>query len=92
MRNKKGIELVSKFDIGQETGHKMDPEAVAREMRRAKDLNGERLFAVEELRSSQQQIASFFSRLAAKIRQQAAGQSAEPSDIQSANDEANFEC
>ena len=45
MRKQKAY-LFTLFDIDQETGHKMDPEVVAREIRRAKDLNGERSFAV----------------------------------------------
>ena len=49
--------LVSKFNVGQDTGHKMDPEIVAREMHRERDAHGERLFS-EFLTSGQ--ISSFF--------------------------------
>ena len=49
--------LVSKFNVGQDTGHKMDPEIVAREMHRERDAQGERLFS-EFLTSGQ--ISSFF--------------------------------
>ena len=34
--------------VGQESGEKVDAEIVATEMRRAKELNGERLFSVSE--------------------------------------------
>lgn len=81
--------LVSKFNIGQDTGRKMDPEVVAREMRREKDPNGARLFVMSEFLTAQQ-ISSFFSRLAAKIRQQPVGQAVEEEDIAAANDEENF--
>ena len=40
-------------------------------MRRAKGLNGERLFSVSEFLTTQQ-VASFFSRMAAKVKQQTA--------------------
>ena len=34
--------LVGKFNVGQETGQKIDLQIAAKEMRRAKDSNGER--------------------------------------------------
>ena len=40
--------LEEKFKIGQESGMKLDAEAVAKEMRRARGSNGERLFKVSE--------------------------------------------
>ena len=61
--------LEAKFNIGQGTGKKLDPGVVAEDMRRARGPNGERLFAVTEFLSAQQ-VSSFFSRLAAKARQQ----------------------
>lgn len=61
--------LQAKFNIGQASGRKLDPEVVAKEMRRARAIDGERLFLVEEFLSPQQ-ISSFFSRMAAKVRQQ----------------------
>lgn len=61
--------LQAKFNIGQATGRKLDPEFVAKEMRRARATDGERLFLVEEFLSPHQ-ISSFFSRMAAKVRQQ----------------------
>ena len=57
-----------KFKLGQETGYKEDPSQVASDMRRAKNENGERRFAVGEFLSPQQ-IKSYFSRSAAKIKQ-----------------------
>ncbi len=81
--------LVAKFNVGQDTGRKMDPEVVAREMRREKDANGVRLFAMSEFLTASQ-ISSFFSRLAAKIRKQTLGQAVDEEDISAANDEENF--
>ena len=40
--------LYNKFQIGQESGHKGDPEKVARDMRYARRDNDERRFNVEE--------------------------------------------
>ena len=79
--------LLDKFNIGQETGHKVDPEVVAREMRREKDSNGERVFSMAEFLTPLQ-VSSFFSRLAAKMRQHPVVQTVE--DIIAANDEENF--
>ena len=59
--------LEEKFNIGQETGHKQDPEKVARDMRFAKQTDGSRLFSSEEFLTAQQ-IQSFFSRMAYKLR------------------------
>ena len=52
--------LEAKFTIGQESGMKLDAEAVAKEMRRARGSNGERLFKVSEFLTAHQ-VASFFS-------------------------------
>lgn len=57
--------LMKKFDIGQKTGRKLDPVTVSKEMRRAKDSNGNRLFSMNEFLTAQQ-VQSFFSRLASK--------------------------
>ena len=46
--------LDEKFKLGQETGYKEDPSQVASDMRRAKNENGERRFAVGEFLSPQQ--------------------------------------
>ena len=61
--------LEAKFNHGQESGHKADAEVVAKEMRRARDMNGKRLFTTSEF-LTEQQVASFFSRMAAKVRGQ----------------------
>ena len=81
--------LASKFNIGQVTGRKMDPEVVAKEMRREKDANGKRLFATSEFLTPGQ-ISSFFSRLAAKIRQQPTDVPIEEDDLEAATEEDNF--
>ena len=57
------------MNIGQATGRKLDPDVVAKEMRRARGPDGERLFIATEYLSPQQ-ISSYFSRLSAKLRQQ----------------------
>ncbi|KAL9961697.1 hypothetical protein ACROYT_G030694 [Oculina patagonica] len=55
--------LNDRFLIGEETGNKASPTQVAREMRRERDVKGNRLFVGSDCLSSQQ-IASYFSRLA----------------------------
>ena len=60
--------LDAKFSIGQESpGHKQDPEAVAKDMRTAKRLDGSRLFCPDEFLTAQQ-IQSYISRMASKLR------------------------
>lgn len=59
--------LDEKFEIGQVTSHKVDPAVVSREMRRARDESGKRLFTAEEFLTAQQ-IRSYFSRKASKLR------------------------
>ena len=54
--------------LGQETGHKLDPASVARDMRFAKDKEGRRQFTVREFLTAQQ-VQSFFSRRASRLRQ-----------------------
>ena len=44
--------LQAKFYIGQTTGRKLDPEVVAKEMRRARSEDGSRLFGVTEFLTS----------------------------------------
>ena len=55
--------LIAKFQIGDQTGQKVDSAMVTRGMRTTKDKNGERLFNSNEFLTSRQ-VASFFSRLA----------------------------
>ena len=59
--------LTKKFDLGEISGQKSDPESVARAMMAARGNEGNRLFTSAEFLTSQQ-VASFFSRLAAKRR------------------------
>ena len=59
--------LTKKFDLGEISGRKADPESVARAMMGARDSEGNRLFTSAEFLTSQQ-VVSFFSRLAAKRR------------------------
>ena len=66
--------LDNKFQIGQESGHKVDPEKVSRDMRYARKDNGERRFDVEEFLTAQQ-IQSYFSRTAAKLKHAVTAQS-----------------
>ena len=52
--------LRDKFSIGESTGNKANPVAVAKSMISARDSNGQRLFSSAEFLTSQQ-ISSFFS-------------------------------
>ena len=77
-----------KFALGQGTGIKADPEQVARDMRRAKMENGSRRFKYEEFLTPQQ-IKSYFSRSAAKIK---SGKSAtaEAVDNEASEDQSTY--
>ena len=59
--------LESKFKVGQETGLKLDPVDVVRDMRYAQNQQGAKLFTVDEFLTAQQ-IQSYFSRRASKLR------------------------
>ena len=59
--------LERKFKVGQETGLKLDPVDVARDMRYARNQQGAKLFTVDEFLTVQQ-IQSYFSRTASKLR------------------------
>ena len=59
--------LESKFKGGQETGLKLDPVDVARDMRYARNQQGAKLFTVDEFLTAQQ-IQSYFLRRASKLR------------------------
>ena len=61
--------LDGKFGIGQQTGHKLHPLSVARDMRYAKNPEGNRLFTRAEF-LTEQQVQSYFSRQAGKLRHQ----------------------
>ena len=60
--------LESRFLHGEKLGKKESGEAVAKDMRKARDAKNERLFSIEEFLTPQQ-IYSYFSRFAAKRRQ-----------------------
>ena len=57
--------LEEKFQHGETTRVKANPEDVSKEMRCLRDENGKRIFTVEEFLHPQQ-ICSFFSRMASK--------------------------
>lgn len=78
--------LEEKFELGQQTGHKQNPEKVARDMRFAKKTDGSRLFSSDEFLTSQQ-IQSFFSRLSCKLRHAV---EVSDSDLQASQDEQEF--
>ncbi len=59
--------LTAKFDVGEITGNKSDPEQVSIYMRNARDENNVRLFE-QECWLTKLQIQGFFSRLAATCR------------------------
>ncbi|VDI65626.1 Hypothetical predicted protein [Mytilus galloprovincialis] len=60
--------MTEKFQFGESTGYKCDPDDVAKEMRHVKNSKGIRKFQLEHFLSPSQ-IASFFSRLSLKKRQ-----------------------
>lgn len=78
--------LNSKFEIGQTTGRKLNGELVAKQMRRAQGTDGVRLFKVCEFLTPKQ-ISSYFSRLAAKLKQQVG---VYDTDVQASQEETNF--
>ena len=57
--------LTEVFQIGERTGHKADPSNVSKSMRKARNADGSFKFGAASYLTSQQ-VASFFSRLAAK--------------------------
>jgi hypothetical protein len=77
--------LNAKFEIGRVTGRKLNGEFVARQMRRAQGQDGERLFNVSEF-LSHQQISSYFSRRAAKLK----GTPIDENDLCAYEEEINF--
>lgn len=84
---KQRIYLEAKFNIGQSTGSKVDLAFVAKEMRRSQGTDGEWLFCVSEFLTTQQ-VSSFFSWLALKVRQQQVEVS--PEDVLAAEEQNNF--
>ena len=59
--------LNDKFYIGQESGHKADPEKVSRDMHYTRDDRGQQHFKVDEFLTAQQ-IQGYFFRSSAKLR------------------------
>ena len=78
--------FTSKFQIGEVTGRKFDPTAVAKSMMTAKNANGERLFSSSEFLTSQQ-ISGVFSRLASKKK--LAGQDHDDHDLDDERSQEN---
>ena len=72
------------------TGNKQDPEKVAKDMRRARDERGARLFRIEEFLMPQQ-IAAFFSRLAVQSRQKVVDEEIPEEDVTANEEESNFD-
>ena len=85
--------LDNKFQIGQQSGLKADAQKVSRNMRYARGDNGERCFHVEELLTAQQ-IHSYFSRTAAKLKHAVTTQSGHDSidnnDCQAAQEQEAY--
>ena len=79
--------LEAKFNISQSTGRKLEPDVVAKEMCRAWGSDGERLFCGSEFLTPQQ-VSSYFSCLAAKLRQQQVEET--PQDVLAAEEQSNF--
>ena len=75
------------FSIGQETGHKLDAAAVACDMRFARDEGGNRRFTVDDFLTPQQ-VQSYFSRMAAKLKK--SQEETPEEDITAAEDEAAY--
>ena len=62
--------LLQIFQMGEQTGKKADPAGVSKMMRRAKNVDGTRMFRKEDFLSARQ-IRGFFSRAAAKKKLEA---------------------
>ena len=54
--------MTSRFDIGEQTGHEVDPQKVSTDMQNARDEQNNRLFTRDEW-LTKTQIKAFFSRL-----------------------------
>ena len=61
--------LTIRFDLGEQTGRKADPQQVSNDMRKATDEQSNRLFDSKEW-LTKSQVRGFFSRLAATRRRQ----------------------
>ena len=63
--------LTAKFDLGEQSGLKADPQQVSNDMRKTRDEQNRRLFERDEW-LTKSQVQGFFSRLAASRRRQQA--------------------
>lgn len=54
--------LFWKFEVVESSGHKLDPEDVASEMRRVRNAEGKRIFRIDEFLSGNR-VSSYFCRL-----------------------------
>ena len=59
--------LTTKFDFGEKTGQKADPEQVAKDMRNSRNLENQRIFGREDW-LTKAQVQGFFFRLASARR------------------------
>lgn len=82
--------LTSKFDIGQITGRKEDPDKVANDMRIARAENGERMFCREEW-LTKSQIQGFFSRLSKKRKTSTLPNTEKETEDEDSTDEDDFD-
>ena len=80
--------LQAKFKVGQTTGRKLDPEMVAREMRRARGVDGVRQFQQSEFLTASQ-VTSFFSRQSVLVRQRDTNV-VDEMDVVASEEEINF--
>ena len=81
--------LDEKFNIGMETGHKLDPVRVSQDMRFAKDQDGNRRFTLSEFLAPQE-IQSYFSRRASKQKKGQIQPVDRPEDRVAAEDQAAY--
>ena len=80
--------LGEKFQIGQHTGHKLDPTVVARDMRYAKKSDGTRLFQPDDFLTATQ-VQSYFLRQAAALRHH---HDADSDDERASREEQEYSC
>ncbi|KAK3084477.1 hypothetical protein FSP39_014148, partial [Pinctada imbricata] len=81
--------LQSKFDMGERSGLKCDPEDVSNEMRAVRNKDGTRIFSIDDFLSASQ-IASYFSRLCLLKRKRSL-EVLEEEDFEAAEFENNFQ-
>ena len=81
--------LDDKFEIGQQTGNKADPIQISQDMRPTKNADGRRRFAVDECLTPQQ-IQSYFSRKAKKIKNCSTQPNLDQYDLAAAEEETAY--